>query len=170
MSSTPQTAPTPEFAAAFRDFMLQSLEQEQTPTRRVITNVREGDWKPDPKSRSAKELAWHVVSSQNWFLNSIGQGKFDPEEPGPAPDSVADMAKHLDQGFQQAVTKIRALTGEQLLAITDFFGMKMPLYVYLNFALVHTVHHRGQLSTYLRALGSTCPDIYGGSADEPWQG
>jgi len=170
MSSTPQTSPTPEFAAAFRDFMLQSLEQEQRSIRRVISNVREGDWKPDPKSRSAKELAWHIASSQTWFLTSIGQGKFDDPGEAPPPPTTDEMVKKLDEGFQQALPKIRALTGEQLLQITVFFGMKMPLYVYLNFALVHTVHHRGQLSTYLRALGSTCPDIYGGSADEPWQG
>jgi len=46
----------------------------------------------------------------------------------------------------------------------------MPNISYLGFALVHSVHHRAQLSTYLRPLGGKCPDIYGGSADFPWEG
>ena len=48
--------------------------------------------------------------------------------------------------------------------------MKNPAIVYLNFALVHGVHHRGQLSGYLRPMGGKVPSIYGGSADETWQG
>jgi uncharacterized damage-inducible protein DinB len=53
--------------------------------------------------------------------------------------------------------------------MVDFFGMKMPAVQYLMFALVHMVHHRGQLATYLRPMGGKVPAIYGGSFDEAWQ-
>jgi len=48
--------------------------------------------------------------------------------------------------------------------------MNEPAFSYLQFAQDHLVHHRGQLSTYLRPMGGKVPDIYGGSADEPFQG
>jgi len=55
--------------------------------------------------------------------------------------------------------------------VIPFFGvMEMPAVAYLNFMNLHTAHHRGQLSTYLRPMGSKVPSIYGGSADEPFKG
>ncbi len=57
-----------------------------------------------------------------------------------------------------------------LAAKIPFFGvMNEPLVAYLNMMIVHSVHHRGQLSAYLRPMGAKVPDIYGGSADEPFQ-
>jgi len=52
----------------------------------------------------------------------------------------------------------------------EFSGAKFPAVKYLVWTLVHMVHHRGQLTTYLRPMGSKVPSIYGGSYDEPWQG
>ena len=60
---------------------------------------------------------------------------------------------------------------EQLAKEIDFFGMmKQPAIGFVDFANNHGIHHRGQLAAYLRAMGSTVPSIYGGSADEPFQG
>src|SRR5216683_1372008 len=67
-------------------------------------------------------------------------------------------AKNFD-----ALTK---LTGEQLVKIVDFRGLiQQPAVLFLQFGLVHTIHHRGQLSTYLRPMGSKVPAIYGESYD-----
>ena len=63
-----------------------------------------------------------------------------------------------------------ALDGSKLSQTIDFFGMKMPAVQYMVFTLAHMVHHRGQLSTYLRPMGSRVPSIYGGSFDEQWTG
>jgi uncharacterized damage-inducible protein DinB len=52
----------------------------------------------------------------------------------------------------------------------DFYGMQMPNAQFLVWQAVHNAHHRGQLATYLRPMGSKVPSIYGGSADEPWKG
>lgn len=63
-----------------------------------------------------------------------------------------------------------ALPDHKFTEIIDSYGMKNPAIVYLNFCLVHGVHHRGQLLAYLRPMGGKVPSIYGGSADETWQG
>lgn len=66
-----------------------------------------------------------------------------------------------------AVARIRLLSGDQLTAVLDFGGLfQLPAALYLPFALKHSIHHRGQLSTHLRPLGSKVPVIYGRSADE----
>jgi len=164
-------APSPQFAAAYRDFMVGALENESATTAKVLAQVRAGDWRPDPKSRTAMELAWHIPSSELWFLRGIAAAKFEGgESQAAAPATPEAILKFYQDEFPKALAGIKTLTGEQLVQIVDFYGMKFPLYVYLNFCLVHSVHHRGQLSTYLRAMGGKVPDIYGGSADEPWQG
>ena len=65
-----------------------------------------------------------------------------------------------------ALARVRAISGEQLCNPIDFLGaMKAPGIMYLSMALKHSVHHRGQLSAYLRAMGGSVPGIYGPSAD-----
>jgi uncharacterized damage-inducible protein DinB len=65
---------------------------------------------------------------------------------------------------------VLALDGAHLAATVDFYGMQMPNAQFLVWQAVHNAHHRGQLATYLRPMGSKVPSIYGGSADEPWKG
>ena len=79
-------------------------------------------------------------------------------------------------GFWDVEHRLRQLSErgdplEKLAATVDFFGiMQMPNATYLGFANNHSVHHRGQLAAYLRAMGSKVPAIYGDSADEPMPG
>jgi uncharacterized damage-inducible protein DinB len=162
--------PTPEFAVYFRDFMVERLRQEHATTARVFAALREGDWRPDPKSRSARELAWHIAHSERWFLTSLANRSFVPDDEGKPPATAAAIAEAYDKGFAPSLDALNKLTAEQLLEITDFFGMKMPLFALIDFCYIHMIHHRGQLATYLRPLGGKVPDIYGGSADEPFQG
>ena len=158
-------------AEAIRDFLADSIEREFTITKKVLAAVRDGDWKPDPKCRSAKEIAWHIVASETWFLNGVASRDFTPQdEVGMMPENLDGIRKYYETEIPKAIERVRKVRGEQMSEIADFFGMKLPNTTLLGFALVHTVHHRAQLSTYLRPLGGKCPDIYGGSADEPWQG
>jgi uncharacterized damage-inducible protein DinB len=161
--------PTPEFAMLFRDFMVERIRDEHACTGRVFAEVHDGDWRPDPKSRSARELAWHLAHSERWFLSSAADIKFEGGQDGPLPGKLAEIVAFYDDGFESDLARLSALSGEQLLQPADFFGMSLPLYTLLNFAHIHTIHHRGQLATYLRPLGGKVPDIYGGSADTPWQ-
>jgi uncharacterized damage-inducible protein DinB len=162
--------PTPEFAVLFRDFMADRIRDEHACTARVFGELHDGDWRPDPKSRSARELAWHIASSERWFVFSAGSRKFEGGQDGPLPATLAEIISYYNSAWEADLARLSALNGDQLLEVTDFFGMKVPLYTLLNFAQIHTIHHRAQLSTYLRPLGGKVPDIYGGSADNPWQG
>jgi uncharacterized damage-inducible protein DinB len=141
-------------------------------TYKVISAVPNGkrDYKPEPNTRSAWELATHVAGADIWFLDGILNGKFDmPDEKAPAPD-VAGVAEWYKTEFPNRLERVLALPDHKLTEIIEMFGMKLPAVQYLVFTLVHMVHHRGQLSTYLRPMGGKVPSIYGGSYDEPWKG
>lgn len=163
----------PEFAAGLRDFLLGALDSEVAATKRVILAIPEGqnDYVPDAKATPALKLAFHVVGSEIWFFDSISAGAFGPFPNGETPASPAAVVAWWDSVRPAARAKVAAMTGEQLSAIVDFYGLfQLPVGTYLNFANIHCIHHRGQLSSYLRPMGGKVPSIYGGSADEPMGG
>jgi uncharacterized damage-inducible protein DinB len=130
------------------------------------------DFRLDPKSRTAGELAWHLASSDVQMLDEIADHKF---EMAPRfkqePRDIADLVNWYETNFMRAANRVRAMTPEQLATPVDFMGVfKMPAVFYLGFVNNHGVHHRGQLAAFLRPMGSKVPSIYGGSADEPWNG
>jgi uncharacterized damage-inducible protein DinB len=173
MSTATQPSFTPEFAVTFTNLMAGKIEREHPTTKRVIGSVPNDkrDYKPHDNSRSAWDLAVHVAQSDIWFLNSVADGAFNwAEAPAPAAD-VKGLAAWYEAEFPKAMARVKGLQPEQLLKPVDFFGMMTaPVFLYLQFAQDHTVHHRGQLSTYLRPMGAKVPDIYGGSFDEPFKG
>jgi len=171
MSTATQTMDAALAATAVRDFLVTAIAGEFATTKKVLAAVRPGDWKPDPKCRSANEIAWHVVQSEVWFLNGIASGDFTPQdEKALMPGTMEGIIRYYETEHPKAIARVKEVPGGKMAEISDFYGMKLPRTTLLGFALVHSVHHRGQLSAYLRALGGKCPDIYGGSADEPWQG
>lgn len=150
----------------------QQLQNEWMTTYKVIAAVPEGkkDYKPEPNSRSAWELATHIAGADIWFLDGVINGKFaDPTEKEPAP-TVAGVADWYKKEFPNRLERALALDGNKLAQIIDFYGIKAPAAQFLIFTLVHMVHHRGQLSSYLRPMGGKVPSIYGGSFDEQWLG
>ena len=160
----------PESLLAIRNMVVDSLKKESETTKKVFANLKDGDWKPDAHARTGTDLAWHLASSDVWFLDGIADANFGPFGDAPAPGGPEQILEWYQREFPRAVARVEKLNAEQLATIVNFFGMKMPAFALLNFDLVHNVHHRGQLATYLRPLGGKCPDIYGGSYDEPWQG
>jgi uncharacterized damage-inducible protein DinB len=163
---------TPEFIKALSGVFLQGLHSEFPVTSKVLKAVPEQnqEYRPDPKSKTAMELAWHIASVDVWFIDCIVGHSFQlPQREMPATVKTgADISAWYDQEIAAGVPKIEAMTPEQLAAPVDFYGMfNMPAALYLQFMNNHMIHHRGQLSTYLRAMGGKCPSIYGGSADEP---
>ena len=144
-------------------------------TCKVLAAVPDGQstYRPDDKSRTAWELATHLATADIWFIDSILAGSFvyDPavaKERESKFGSIADVTAYYKKEFPAALAKVRALPAEKLAAPVDFFGMmQMPNVAYLGFANNHSMHHRGQLAAYLRAMGSKVPAIYGDSADEP---
>ena len=81
---------------------------------------------------------------------------------------VADVVAYYKKEFPAKLAAVRAMSGDKLAEPCDFFGlMKMPVVTYIGFGNNHSVHHRGQLASWLRAMGSKVPAIYGASADFP---
>lgn len=164
---------TPDQARAAAQLVGQQLQNEWKTTFRVLTAIPEEkkDFKPEANARCAFELAQHLAGADVWFLNGVINGEFDdPSQAAPTAASVAELGGWYKENFPKTLERVLALDGSKLAQTVDFFGMKMPAVNYMLFALVHMVHHRGQLSTYLRPCGAKVPSIYGGSYDEPWTG
>jgi uncharacterized damage-inducible protein DinB len=158
-------------ATAIVQLLTGTIESEGGATRKVLGAVPNGnrDYKPDPKSRSAWELAVHLAMSDVWFADSILQGKFEwtgePATPAEMSDPAA-VAKWHETHMADRLGKLRAMSADDMLRNVEFFGMKGPACTWLAMMNNHSVHHRGQLAAYLRAAGSKVPAIYGMSADE----
>ena len=160
-------------------FLLQSmalpaLKNEHRTTKKIIEAVPldKGDYRPDPVSKTALELSWHIAAAENWFMESVISGEFKLPGAG-RPDSVrnsADVARWYAEAFEKNFQTLTQVSGEQLTKVLDFRGLfQNPAVIYLQVALNHSIHHRGQLAVYLRPMGSKVPSIYGGSFDEPLQ-
>jgi uncharacterized damage-inducible protein DinB len=172
--STPSQAPTPEFALAYCHMMLDGLAGEVETTKRVLAAVPEAEcdsYRPDPNARNARELAWHIANSDVQFLDGIADLKFTMETPEGAgkPKTITEIVEWYDKNFKRAADRVRAMSPQQLLTPIDFYGVfNLPAAFYLGFLNNHCIHHRGELATYLRPMGSKVPSIYGGSYDEPF--
>ncbi len=162
-----------EQAQGLAMFLIQGVEQEIPTTKKILAAVPNDklDFVLGEKGRSAKDLMWHTIVSDIWFTEGISSGDFSqPESKAAAPATVAEMAAKYESGMAAGMAKVKAMTGEQLAKPVSFFGiMNLPAVMYLQFLSNHSIHHRGQLSTYLRAMNAHVPGIYGGSADEPFQ-
>jgi uncharacterized damage-inducible protein DinB len=149
---------------------LPSLNAEHKVTRSVIAAIpaEKADYRPDNIMRSAVDLAWHIVASEARFLEAVASGAFDYS--GPArPESVrtpADVVDWYSERFAKDAGRLKQMTGDQLIKVVDFRGLfQFPAVAYLQIGLSHSIHHRGQLSTYLRPMGAKVPSIYGESYD-----
>jgi|SRR5213594_4081845 len=146
------------------------LKNEHSLTKRIIEAIPldKGDYRPDPISRSAFELAWHIASAENRFLDAVASGEFNFA--GTRPEWIqnsADIAKWYAENFEANIKRLEGLPNDQLVKIVDFRGIRQwPAVLHLQSGLHHTIHHRGQLSTYLRPLGVKVPSIYGQSYDD----
>ena len=162
---------TPEFALGYRAMMLDGLNREAETTKRVIAAVPDvkSDYKPDPHARTAKELAWHLANTDIQFLDGIADLNFTMATPENKPQTSAEVVAWYDENIRRAADRVAAMTPEQLLTPVEFFGVfNLPAVLYLGFLNNHSIHHRGELVTYLRPMGSKVPSIYGGSYDEPF--
>lgn len=157
------------------DFCRKQRKQELTRFVNVLKALPQGrlDYRPDPKARTAAELAWVLAAEEKALLSLLETGVVEwKETPPPArvdeivaafeksAGAVNDRLDRVDEaGWQK---KARFLMGEAP-AWEDTIE---------NFVwgfLLDAIHHRGQLSTYLRPMGGKVPSIYGPSADDPGQ-
>jgi len=151
-------------------YLLAQIEQEVATTRRVLEAVPAGQegYSPDARSMPALKLAWHIASAEKWFLDSVLNGKFESGDSG-VPESIrtgAGVAAWYAANLPASIDALRQAPAETFSRTLDFFGMMQAQGVdFLALALKHSVHHRGQLSAYLRPMGGKVPGIYGPSGD-----
>jgi uncharacterized damage-inducible protein DinB len=163
---------TPDQAKFIFGMALPTLKTEHQTTKRVIEAIpvdkAKGDYRPDAASKTALELAWHIVAAEKRFFSGIAAGALD-FNPIHRPESItnsAGIAAWFDESFTANLPKLEALSGEALARMIDFRGIfQLPAAAFIQVALNHTIHHRGQLSTYLRPMGAKVPSIYGESYD-----
>jgi uncharacterized damage-inducible protein DinB len=161
---------SPEFALGYRAMMVDGIAREAEITKKVIAAVPDAasSYKPDPCARTAKELAWHIANTDVQFLTGIADLKFSMQNPENKPQTSAEVVAWYDQNMQLGLARVAGMTAEQLMTPVSFAGVfNLPAVLYLGFVNNHMIHHRGELATYLRPMGSKVPSIYGGSYDEP---
>ncbi len=155
--------------------LLQEFENEAGTTRRVLERVPSDKlaWQPHPKSMSLGVLALHVAASPGvicgWAAQDVTQFKGDPS---PAPASTEEILAAHDRSVKTTKDILGTLGDEGLKGMWsakagDNTLMTMPKAALVRAIVMnHWIHHRGQLSVYLRLLDVPVPSIYGPSADE----
>ena len=160
--------------------MLSELDHELQTTRRVLERVPEArfDWTPHPKSMTMRALSSHLANLLSWTMPTVEASALDLNPPGgpvyesPSYETSAALLAAFDVN---AAAARKSLSGCQDAALGEPWSLlsggktllTMPRGVVLrSFILNHLVHHRGQLSVYLRQNDVPVPSIYGPSADE----
>ena len=157
---------------------LDTYEREHAITMNVLRAYppEKADLRPHPKLKTARELAW--VFFQERGLGTAGMhdafAKGVPNNaPAPPPETWDEVLSAIEQAHDEFRKTFESFTDEQLLEPIKFFRGPRTLgdYPRLTFAwfLIHDqIHHRGQMSVYLRMADGKVPSIYGPTADEPW--
>jgi uncharacterized damage-inducible protein DinB len=141
--------------------------KEAKTTRKVLSRIPEGsDYRPDSKSRTAKEIAWQIVCEEKMIIDALESGKAEWAPP-PDPKTMKEVLETYDRQSAGSEPRWKALSAGQWDGTLDFFGSQRPASSMAWSFLFDIIHHRGQITTYLRPMGSTVPQIYGSSADEP---
>jgi uncharacterized damage-inducible protein DinB len=145
----------------------QFWSNESRTTRNVLARIPDGShYKPDPKSRTAQEIAWQIVCEEQMIIEALETGTV-AWAPADMPAAMADVLAAYDAQSASIIARWQALPAERWTGMLDFFGTERPASPMAWSFLFDIVHHRGQITTYLRPMGSTVPQIYGPSADEP---
>ncbi len=155
-----------------KEFFLRYWEREAPATRKVIGRIPENrsDYRADPKARSAREIAWLIVREEAELVNGLEKGAVNWTEV-PAPAKVGDIVAEYDRQHDVLTKRLHTLPEprwEEKLPFL-FNGQEVMKEIGYEMAwsfLLDQIHHRGQLSTYLRPMGAKVPSIYGPSADE----
>jgi len=167
---------------AIKESILPEFEHEMGTTRLLLERLpaAQADWKPHAKSRSLGELACHLVDLPRFVPWILSLESFDPAPPGGEKytpsrfESCERMLARLDENVRQAHDAIAATPGDAEFMVP--WSLKrggktiftVPRVAALRtFLLNHMIHHRGQLTVYLRLQDVPLPSVYGPTADSP---
>jgi uncharacterized damage-inducible protein DinB len=163
------------------DLLLPEFDHETANTRKMLERVPDDKfgWKPHAKSLDLCALASHVATNTHWLAGMLVSESFDLMPPGKPPynppraKSTAELLAMFDKSAAEARAALAAATDEQLCQPWSLLAgghavFTMPrVACYRGMVMNHLIHHRGQLSVYLRLLDVLIPGMYGPSADDP---
>jgi uncharacterized damage-inducible protein DinB len=159
-----------------KESLLAEYDHELATTRKLIERVPQGRlaWKPHDRSMSLGGLALHIANLPTWAAGILEQTSFDLDSVPPNlsdPSSHADLMEHFDRSAAAARAALDKTDAELMVHWTLKRGgheiFTLPrIAAFRTFVLSHLIHHRGQLSVYLRLNDVPVPAIYGPSADE----
>ena len=160
----------------FGQSLLSEFDQEMALTRKAIARVPDakGDWKPHPKSFSLAHLTQLVSAMPGWLTNMVTEPDLDlAKSPGYSTQTTASLLAMFDKLAAQARETLAAATDEDVAKSWSLKHGDRVLYTATRRQVVretinHLVHHRAQLTVYLRLLDVPVPSMYGPTADEPW--
>jgi uncharacterized damage-inducible protein DinB len=155
--------------------LMAELQIEAETTRKMLARVPPDSllWQPHSKSRTLGEIAAHIANLPGLFIATLNQDEFDRHDYQSSVDTVAEILDTFDRNVGSAFAVLKTLSDDRLLTPWRYkYGeqviFELPrLVVIRTTALNHLIHHRGQLSVYLRLLNVSLPPVYGPTADEP---
>ena len=158
----------------FVDTFLPEFDQEMASTRKAISRVPtdKGSWKPHPKSFALGHLAQLIATMPGWITNMATQTELDlAHSPGYSFETTETLVERFDKLVAEARSALGKLTDADLsvpwsLKHSGRVLFTLPRGENIRSTLNHLIHHRGQLTVYLRLLGVPVPGLYGPSADE----
>lgn len=154
-----------------KSLFMKLWDKEAVATRKVLARIPEGsDYRPDPKSRTAREIAWVMIVEEAVLADGLEKRALSWND-RPLPQTMAEALSAYDTLHAAATKTLQGIPAEAWEADVPFLWegqevMRAPGYEMAWGFLLDQIHHRGQISTYLRPMGSTVPAIYGPSADE----
>lgn len=155
-----------------KTFFLKHWEKEAAATQKVISRIPEDkcEYRADPKARTAREIAWLIVREEAALVEGLERGVFEWTEVS-APAKVSEIISLYERQHDALTNRLKAIAQSRWEESLPFLWggqevMKEMGYEMAWGFLLDQIHHRGQLSTYLRPMGAKVPAIYGPSADE----
>lgn len=169
VSAAKPTMPSP------KQQFLDAFGREHQTTLKVIHALPsdQGHFQPHPRSQNAKTLIWTFTVEQALVQNALnGTLRMPPSFP-PVPDTLAEVVSAFEKAAAETITTVKRVPDARLFETSPFFAgpgkvANLPNVELMWMMLSDQIHHRGQLSVYVRMSGGKVPSIYGPSADEPW--
>jgi uncharacterized damage-inducible protein DinB len=167
---------TEEETMSIGQSMIAEFDQEMATTRRVLERVPsdKSTWKPHEKSFSIGHLAQLVARMPGWIPMTVNHSKLDLSQATPYSYETTDtLLADFDRNVREARDALSNVTDEQMhqpwaLTMGERNLMTLPRGVVVRQNINHLVHHRAQLTVYLRLLDIPVPSVYGPTADERW--
>ncbi len=156
--------------------LLPEFDQEMKTTRKVLERVPtdKGTWKPHEKSFSIGHLAQLLSWMPGWITSTLATDSLDiAGSPKYSYEKTESLLEAFDKNVREARETIAAMKDSDFdkpwsLRMGDKVLMSQPRGAAARSTINHLVHHRGQMSVYLRLLDIPVPSLYGPTADEPW--